>query len=69
MTFNRSGLESVGIRIGLVLLLCPGVELELRGVKCELLSRVGSGSRTMAEVFCVWKGGEREKEEWRTNEP
>jgi hypothetical protein len=48
----NSGFVSTG-RIGLVLLLWPGVELALLAVKCEL-SRWGNGSRTMAEEDKVW---------------
>lgn len=63
MTFNRSGFASGADRIGLVLLLCPGVALALRGVKCELFRRVGSGNRTMAEGdVCVGSEQERRRE-------
>lgn len=47
VTLISSGLGSTD-RIGLVLLLCPGVELALLALKCEL-SRWGNGKRTMAE--------------------
>jgi hypothetical protein len=40
-------------RIGLVLLLWPGVELALLALKCEL-SRWGNGNRTMAEEAKMW---------------
>lgn len=52
VTLISSGFGSTD-RIGLVLLLCPGVELALLAVKCEL-SRVGNGKRTMTE-----EGGDR----------
>jgi hypothetical protein len=54
VTLISSGFGSTE-RIGLVLLLCPGVELALLAVKCEL-SRVGNGNRTMAEEAKVWAG-------------
>lgn len=47
VTLISSGFVSTE-RIGLVLLLWPGVELALLAVKCEL-SRWGNGNRTMAE--------------------
>lgn len=47
VTLIISGFGSTD-RIGLVLLLCPGVELALLAVRCEL-SRVGNGKRTMTE--------------------
>lgn len=46
-TLSKRGLVSTD-RIGLVLLLCPGVELELLADRCEL-SLCGSGNRTMAD--------------------
>jgi hypothetical protein len=47
VTLINSGFVSTE-RIGLVLLLWPGVELVLLAIKCEL-SRWGNGNRTMAE--------------------
>jgi len=48
-------------RIGLVLLLCPGVELELLADRCEL-SLCGSGRRTIADrQQRKWKRRRREK--------
>lgn len=52
VTLISSGFESTE-RIGLVLLLWPGVELALLAVKCEL-SRWGNGNRTMAEEANAW---------------
>lgn len=46
-TVSSRGLSS-GIRMGLVLLLWPGVDAELFAERFE--SRWGSGKRTMAEV-------------------
>lgn len=59
VTLISSGFGSTD-RIGLVLLLCPGVELALLAVKCEL-SRVGNGKRTMTEG---WGMGRRIEEQW-----
>lgn len=52
VTLISNGFESTE-RIGLVLLLWPGVELALLAVKCEL-SRWGNGNRTMAEEANAW---------------
>lgn len=49
VTLISSGFGSTD-RIGLVLLLWPGVELALLAVKCEL-SRVGNGKRTMTDEW------------------
>lgn len=46
-TFKNKGLDSVDLN-GLVLLLCPGVELALLAERCEL-RRCGIGKRTMAD--------------------
>lgn len=59
VTLISSGFGSTD-RIGLVLLLWPGVELALLAVKCEL-SRVGNGKRTMTEG---WGMGRRIEEQW-----
>lgn len=46
VTLSSNGLGSTDLK-GLVLLLCPGVELALLAERCEL-RRCGSGNRTMA---------------------
>lgn len=51
--------------MGLVLLLCPGVELALRAERCEL-NRCGIGKRTMMG----WKSTRRvggEERKWRAS--
>ena len=60
-TFKNKGLDSVDLN-GLVLLLCPGVELALLAERCEL-RRCGIGKRTMAdERTAIENGGERDSQ-------
>lgn len=49
-TFKNKGFDSAGPAdlMGLVLLLCPGVELALLAERCEL-RRCGIGKRTMTD--------------------
>lgn len=70
VTLSIKGFKSAE-RIGLVLLLCPGVELVLFADKCEL-SRCGSGNRTMADkaaAVCTDEAAEgEERKEGRRSE-
>lgn len=73
MILSIRGLNS-GSRMGLVLLLWPGVELVLFEDRCEL-SRCGSGNRTMAGLaglagWCDWEEDEeREKSKRERGRP
>jgi hypothetical protein len=59
VTLSNRGLDSLDLK-GLVLLLCPGVELALLAERCEL-RRCGSGRRTMADDDSKAERGEKQR--------